>query len=63
MLNKIENYRINGSGLFFFNSNLSDDKKLEILNWHDSLSAMQKEYVSLIRQEAIDESIFFHEGE
>ena len=55
-------YRINGSGLFHFLSELSEAKKLEILDWVDSLTDKQKEFVNTLRQEAIDETNFFSDS-
>lgn len=55
--------RINGSGLFFFKSNLSDEKKLSILNWYQSLPECYKEYVDILRKESSDEEQFFHQEE
>lgn len=52
-------HRINGSGFFHFLSSLSEAKKLEILDWFDSLTDKQKEYVEVLRREAIDETQFF----
>ena len=43
--------RINGSGLFFFNSTLEEKKKVEILDWYESLPKEQKEYVSILMKE------------
>lgn len=50
---------IDGSGLFFFKSRLPDDEKLEIVNWYKSLPPAHREFVDIIRGEAIDEAALF----
>lgn len=45
--------KINGCGLFFFNSDLSDEKKLSILNWYKSLPKEQQEYVGIFKKRII----------
>ena len=52
-------FRINGSGMFHFNSSLSQAEKLEILDWLDSLSPRQREFVKILRNEASNEAEFF----
>jgi len=47
-----DEYIINGSGLFNWNSSLSTDKKLEMLKWFYNLSDLEKEYVMNFRREA-----------
>lgn len=52
-----EEYSINGSGLFNWNSDLSNEEKLVILTWFNKLSTKDKEYVMILREEAqADES-------
>jgi hypothetical protein len=49
-------YLINGSGLFFWNSTLSKEKKLEIIKWYNHLNLNEREYVDILRNEAKDEA-------
>ena len=49
---------INGSGLFFWNSDLDEDTKLKIVIWYKSLSAENKKYVDILRSEARDDENF-----
>lgn len=54
-------FRINGSGLFFFLSNLTTDEKIEILDWYEGLSEKEKGYVETLRSEQHDETEYFTE--
>lgn len=45
---------IDGFGLFTFNSQTSESYKLEIVNWYKALTPKEKEYVDLLRIEAVD---------
>ena len=47
-----EEYSINGSGLFNWNSDLSEEEKLDIINWFNNLSTKEKEYIMILRDEA-----------
>jgi len=58
-VSKEDKFLINGSGLFFFKSRLDDKKKLEIAKWYKNLSDEHREFVDIIRSEAIDETDFF----
>lgn len=60
---KEKQFAIDGSGLFFFNSKLSLDRKYEIYLWYKSLSREQQKYVDELRSEASTESDFFHDGD
>lgn len=52
---------INGSGLFNWNSSLSKDSKLKIVNWYNSLTKEERQYVDDLRSEAMmDEMDGFH---
>jgi len=51
---------INGSGLFFFLSNIEDDKKIQIIKWYKSLSQDEQDYVDILRSESSDETDYFH---
>ena len=62
-LSKDDIFLINGSGLFFFDSRLSDEMKLKIVNWYCNLSATDKEFVDILRTEAIDEADYFANGD
>lgn len=60
---KEELYKINGSGLFFFKSDISDNKKLAIVDWYNSLAPREKDYVDLLRTESSTEEHFFNQGD
>lgn len=62
-VSKEDEFLINGSGLFFFRSRLDDRKKLEIAKWYKNLSDEHREFVDIIRSEAIDETDFFSSGD
>ncbi|MCK9319402.1 hypothetical protein [Methanoculleus sp.] len=62
-VSKEDKFLINGSGLFFFKSRLDDKKKLEIAKWYKNLSDEHREFVDIIRSEAIDETDFFSQGD
>ena len=62
-VSKEDEFLINGSGLFFFKSRLDNKKKLEIVNWYKNLSDEHREFVDIIRSEAIDETDFFSQGD
>lgn len=55
----MDEQQINGSGLFFFRSSLPTNRKIEILNWYNTLSQEQKDFVMDLRIEAMNESEFF----
>jgi hypothetical protein len=46
-----DDYIIDGSGFFNWNSSLTTDKKLEMLKWFYNLSDLEKEYVMNFRRE------------
>ena len=62
-ISKEDEFLINGSGFFFFRSRLDDRKKLEIAKWYKNLSDEHKEFVDIIRSEAIEETDFFSSGD
>lgn len=62
-VSKEDKFLINGSDLFFFKSRLDDEKKLEIAKWYKNLSDEHREFVDIIRSEAIDETDFFSQGD
>lgn len=51
-MGKEEELIINGSGLFNWNSSLTQDKKLKIVEWYYYLSPEEKQYVQDLRDEA-----------
>lgn len=61
--NESHNEVINGSGLFFWNSTLDDNIKLEIVNWYNSLPPNEKKFVDILRNEVSDESEYFSRGD
>jgi len=58
-LTKEDMYLINGSGLFFFKSNLDGPTQLKIVKWYNNLSDEDRKYVDLLRSEASDNADFF----
>ena len=55
----VSNYElINGSGLFFWNTMLDNNTKLEIVNWYNSLSKEEQKYVDILRDEAKEDAYF-----
>jgi len=56
-------FLINGSGLFFFKSNLSNDEKLKIVKWYNKLSDEDKENVNILRNEAADETEYYENSD
>jgi hypothetical protein len=62
--NVSDDYRINGSGLFYWNSELTKETKLSMLDWYDKLSDIEKQYIMNFRREAeMDEYKAHHNGE
>jgi len=58
-----EEYSINGSGLFNWNSDLSKEEKLNIINWFNKLSTKEKEYIMILREEAQADEADSYAGE
>jgi len=54
--------RINGSGLFFFMSNLSEARQIEILDFYESLSILERQMINDLRHEASSETEFFNQS-
>jgi len=48
----IDDFRINESRLFYWNSSLTEETKLAMLDWFDKLSDIEKQYVMNFRGEA-----------
>ncbi len=57
-LTKEAKERINGSGLFFFRSDVPDTLKLKILDWVDSLHPWEKTLLEILIQEGKDNTMF-----
>lgn len=53
-----DTFRINGCGLFYWASSLSDARKLEILNWYEGLTKEEKEMVQDLRQESYEDAVY-----
>lgn len=49
---------VNGSGLFFWNSNVTLDKKVEIVNWYNEQNKEVKEMIDILKSEASDDASF-----
>ena len=62
-ISKEDEFLINSCGFFFFRSRLDDRKKLEIAKWYKNLSDEHKEFVDIIRSEAIEETDYFSSGD
>lgn len=62
-LTEEQDRRIRGSDLFWFKSDISNETKIAILDWYDSLPAEQQMYVDLLRMDSKDEALFFHDGD
>lgn len=60
-ISKKEKLLISNSGLFFFNTSLDNKIKLEIIEWYNSLSDRDKNFVDILRREAADEATYFSE--
>lgn len=52
-----EELLINGSGLFWWNSDINKEKKLEIVKWYNNLSKIDRDYVDILRRESADMEI------
>jgi hypothetical protein len=44
-----DDYIINGSGLFHWNSSIKKDVKLKMVEWYNNLSTVEKQYVDDLR--------------
>lgn len=53
-LGREDQVRIDSCGLFYWDSDLTPGRKGEILDWYDSLTPEQKEYVRTLRSEAVE---------
>lgn len=58
-ITELEKKIINGSGLFFFKSELSGKKQLEILKWYRRIHQFERDYVDILIQEGKDDAEFF----
>lgn len=61
-MTKEEEKAIGGSGLFFFNTDLINEKKLEILKWYRGLHQFERDYVDTLRNEERDSAEYFSDG-
>ena len=51
-----DEFIINGSGLFHWNSSLTKETKLKMVSWYNNLSSEEKQYIDDFRHEsAMDE--------
>lgn len=50
-----DKFRVNGSELFHWNSSLSFERKLEILNWYEGLDKDTKDKIDILRSENYSE--------
>ena len=62
-ISKEDQFLIDGSGLFFFNTRLDDETKLKITKWYKKLSDDDRKYVDILRNESSDESEYFSQGD
>lgn len=58
-----DDYIINGSGLFHWNSSIKKDVKLKMVAWYNNLSSEEKQYVDDLRHEAAMDEYDSHCGE
>lgn len=58
-----DDYIINGSGLFHWNSSIKKDVKLKMVEWYNNLSSVEKQYVDDLRHEAAMDEYDSHCGE
>lgn len=58
--NVSEDFIINGSGLFHWNSSIKKEVKLKMIEWYNNLSSEEKEYVDDLRHEAAMEEYDSH---
>lgn len=56
---KTNKERIDGSGLFFWNTQLSDKEKIEVLDWYEKLDDQSKKHITTLRNEASEEAEYF----
>lgn len=50
-----DDYLINGSGLFHWNSRIKKDVKLKMIEWFNNLTPIEQQYVMDLRQEAAND--------
>jgi len=50
-----QEYEINGSGLFHWNSSLRNDEKLELVRWYKSLPIPHQLNIMKLREESYDD--------
>ena len=57
-----DDYVINGSGLFHWNSSIKKEVKLKMVEWYNNLSSEERQYVDDLRYEAAMEEYDSHCG-
>lgn len=57
-----DDYIINGSGLFHWNSSIKKEVKLKMVEWYNNLSSEERQYVDDLRHEAAMEEYDSHCG-
>ncbi len=63
-ITKEQRLELNGSGLFFFKTRISEERQLEILHWYRSLTDKERMYIDDMRDETrYDAEFFSHEDE
>lgn len=55
--------RVDGSGFFFFKSELTEDQQIEILNWVESLSTQYRDFLDRLIHESIMHTEFFSQSD
>jgi len=58
-MTKEEQKAIDGSGLFYFNTELTNEKQLEILKWYRGLHQFERDYIDTLRNEERDSAEHF----
>jgi hypothetical protein len=58
-----DDFLINGSGLFHWNSSIKKDVKLKMIEWYNNLSSVEQQYIDDFRHEAAMDEYDSHCGE
>jgi hypothetical protein len=58
-----DDFLINGSGLFHWNSSIKREVKIEMINWYNGLPKEQQKYIDDFRHEAAMDEYDSHCGE
>lgn len=51
--NRQDDFKINGSGLFNWDSSIPKETKLKMVDWYNNLSEEEKQFVEDLRHEAV----------